>query len=127
MLAPLDLASLRVRFIGIARSDMTLSSHPVHHMCILEPPVLTCPTDVTVNNENGKTTARYSYVVSATDNVGVSSTSCNVNTNSDLPLGDTQITCTATDVNSIQSTCTWKVTVVDTVSFVSFYTIATMN
>jgi N-acetylneuraminic acid mutarotase len=76
-------------------------------------PVITCPSNVTVNATNGLCSA--SGVALGTpvtsDNCGIASVTNNAPAS--FPIGNTSVIWTATDVNGKKSTCTQTVTVID--------------
>ena len=79
-----------------------------------EPPVITCPGNITMNNDPGECGAIVSFSVTATDN-------CSANVSIDVqpasgsffPVGVTTVTATATDDAGNTSTCSFTVTVND--------------
>ncbi|MCH2230957.1 MAG: HYR domain-containing protein [Crocinitomicaceae bacterium] len=81
-----------------------------------ENPVITCPADITVNNDAGEcfATGLVLGMATATDNC---SPPLNVSIVSDapsvFPVGNTNVTWTATDDEGNSSTCTQIVTVID--------------
>jgi hypothetical protein len=79
-----------------------------------ELPVITCPSNITVNNAPGQCGANVSFTVTATDNcqgVTVISTPAS---GSFFPVGTTTVTSRATDASGNTSTCSFTVTVNDT-------------
>ncbi len=77
-----------------------------------EDPVITCPADVTFDNDTGICTSSMSPgTASATDACGVAMVTSNAPAS--LALGISTITYTATDVNGNTSECTQSVTVQD--------------
>jgi hypothetical protein len=77
-------------------------------------PVVAAPSDV-VLEATGPAGATYTYSVSASDTVDGSVTpSCSPASGSTFALGDTTVTCTATDAHSNTGTASFKVTVKDT-------------
>lgn len=91
------------------------------------PPTLTCPSNITVNNDPGKATATVSLIVRAesncsdddiaiNSNVGVSGTGPvgNVPFNDRVfPIGVNTVSISATDPQGNTSNCTFTVTVID--------------
>ena len=79
----------------------------------VEAPVLSCPTDVSVNNDNGVCGAVVTFNVSASDNCGLTTTYSH-NSGDVFPVGTTTVTATATDDAGNVNTCSFNVTVNDT-------------
>ncbi|XP_070549873.1 hyalin-like [Ptychodera flava] len=79
-------------------------------------PVVTCPSDITVEIDFGNTTAVVAYDgESATDNSGYQPpVTCDTPSNSTFALGPTIVTCSATDQAGNTGTCDFTVTVEDT-------------
>ncbi len=78
------------------------------------PPTITCPANLTVNNDPGKCSAVVSFSVSASDNCDSEvSVVCSPASGSIFPLGTTTINCTATDDAGNQANCSFTVTVND--------------
>jgi len=87
--------------IAVVRADST-------------PPVITCPGDLTVEQENSAG-AVVNFDCTATDDQDPDPTVvCDPPSGSTFPLGATTVTCTATDNSGNTSQCTFTVTVVDT-------------
>ena len=84
----------------------------------IEPPVITCPSNLNVNNTTGLCAAKVNAgIATATDNCTVSSVvgerSDNLTLNDPYPEGVTTITWTATDANGLTASCTQTVCVTD--------------
>jgi hypothetical protein len=78
------------------------------------PPVITCPEDITVHVGQGETGAVVDYVVTATDDVTPDEDiviDCVPASGSTFPVGDTLVTCTATDAAGNQATGTFTISV----------------
>jgi hypothetical protein len=75
-----------------------------------QPPSLTCPGNVTVQTFGTATTVNYSLPV-VDDNCSGATVQCAAPSGSTFPLGDTQVTCTATDASQNTSQCTFAVSV----------------
>jgi hypothetical protein len=75
------------------------------------PPVITCPANiVAISAASGG--ALVNFTVTATDDSGVAPTiTCVPPSGSVFPLGQTTVTCTATDGDGLSSTCSFTVTV----------------
>ena len=80
----------------------------------LEPPVLTVPSNITVE-ATSPAGAILTYSASATDNVDPApAVSCDTPSGATFPLGSTVVTCTATDAAGNTATASFFVTIVDT-------------
>jgi len=79
-----------------------------------EPPVLTCPSDITVESDPGECGAVVTYSASATDNCGSATIGYDPSPGSLFPIGTTQVEVIATDVAGNADTCYFDVTVNDT-------------
>jgi hypothetical protein len=79
-----------------------------------EPPVLTCPTDITVAAPSGQLGTTVNFVASATDNCGgVLPVTCTPQPGY-FALGQTPVQCEAVDASGNRSTCSFTVTVTAT-------------
>jgi hypothetical protein len=78
-----------------------------------EPPNWNVPESFTVNTDPGLATAVVPYTATATDNVGVTSSSCSPASESTFDLGDTVVSCTASDAAGNTAEASFTVTVVD--------------
>jgi len=78
-----------------------------------EPPVVDCPTNITVSNDAGECGAIVNFAPTATDNCGVVSNSTDIASGTFFELGTTTVTYTATDAAGNSTTCDFTVTVVD--------------
>jgi HYR domain-containing protein len=81
-----------------------------------QPPKLTCPDDITVNNDPGKCGAVVNYAApTVTDNCpGVGPITCAPPSGSLFPVGATTVACTVVDAAGNTATCTFTITVKDT-------------
>ncbi|XP_070554593.1 hyalin-like [Ptychodera flava] len=81
----------------------------------MEPPVPTCPSDVTQNTDAGLPTASITWTAAiATDNSGLTPTSSATHTSGDnYAIGSTNVTYTFQDDSSNSAECTFTVTVDD--------------
>ncbi|MFE4706814.1 HYR domain-containing protein [Peribacillus simplex] len=78
-----------------------------------EPPTITCPGNITVNNDPCQSGAIVNFQPpTASDNCGVASVTCSPSSGSFFNVGTTTVTCTATDIHGNSSTCTFDVIVV---------------
>jgi hypothetical protein len=79
-----------------------------------ESPVISCPSPVVVNTDNGQCTAVVNYTQpNATDNCSTVNVVCSPEPGHAFPKGVTDVTCTATDGTSNTASCTFTVTVND--------------
>lgn len=79
-----------------------------------ELPVVTCPSNITVNTDPGKCTAVVNFTATATDNCPGVSVTYSPASGSIFPIGTTTVISTATDASGNQKTCSFTVTVNDT-------------
>ncbi|XP_070554592.1 hyalin-like [Ptychodera flava] len=81
----------------------------------VEPPVPTCPSDVTQNTDAGLPTASVTWTAAiATDNSGLTPTSSATHTSGDnFAIGSTNVTYTFQDDSSNTAECTFTITVDD--------------
>jgi uncharacterized repeat protein (TIGR01451 family) len=101
-------------------SSATLDPNPANNTATTTttasnpPPVITCPANVSVPNDAGKCSAVVSYPPpGVTDNCPGVTVACAPPSGSTFPVGQTTVTCTATDSGGATSTCTFHVTVND--------------
>ncbi|MFT5103689.1 MAG: hypothetical protein ACI86C_001349, partial [Candidatus Latescibacterota bacterium] len=81
------------------------------------PPVITCPADITVNNDSGVCGAAVTYAAPVgTDNCSGSTTAQTLGfpSGSVFPIGTTTNTFVVTDAAGLTATCSFDVTVTDT-------------
>jgi hypothetical protein len=80
-----------------------------------DPPVITCPADITVDNDPGECGAIVTFAATATDNCpSTVIITYSQNPGTQFPVGTTVVTATATDASGNTDTCTFDVTVSDT-------------
>jgi hypothetical protein len=79
-----------------------------------EPPSITCPSDKIVSTDPRTNGAIVTFVLLATDNVGVVSQGCVPASGSFFPLGTTIVNCFASDAAGLTARCSFNVTVRDT-------------
>jgi hypothetical protein len=80
-----------------------------------EKPKLTCPSNITQNNDAGKCSAVVTYSATATDNCdGTVQVVFNPPSGTAMPVGTTTVTATASDKAGNTASCTFTVTVKDT-------------
>jgi hypothetical protein len=77
------------------------------------PPELTCPADVTVDNDPGICGAMVEFSGEATDNCGMEGITYDPPSGSTFDIGQTQVTVVATDLAGNADTCYFSVTVND--------------
>jgi hypothetical protein len=78
-----------------------------------ENPTITCPSDVSVNNDAGNCSAVVTIGTPTTnDNCGVASVT-NDHTSTTYPVGTTTVTWTVTDIHNNTATCMQSITVTD--------------
>ena len=75
-------------------------------------PTITCPADITVNNDPGKCGKNVTFVATATDDCGVNIVYSH-QPGSFFPIGKTKVTVTATDPSGNTAECSFNVTVAD--------------
>ena len=81
-----------------------------------EPPVISCPGDISQGTDPGVCEAVVSFAATATDNCTDTASInivCDPPSGSIFPKGDTVVICTATDESGNQSECSFTVTIVD--------------
>ena len=79
----------------------------------IEPPIVTCPEDITVDNDPGECGAIVNYTPTATDNCEIADLIVYPLSGSFFELGTTLVQVVAIDVNGLASTCSFNVTVND--------------
>ncbi len=77
-----------------------------------QPPVITCPANIAVNNDAGSCGANVSYAATATDNCSATITYSHA-PGSFFAVGTTTVTATATDAAGNSDDCSFNVTVTD--------------
>jgi len=77
-----------------------------------EPPTITCPPDITATTDCNE--AVVNWVTPSTDACTPTTIMCTSSPGDTFPLGDTQVTCTATDAAGNITTCDFTITVTDT-------------
>ena len=76
-------------------------------------PQITCPSDFSRNTDAGLATASVSWPQpTATDEQGVAIVTCDFQYVANFPIGMNTVTCTATDNNNNQQTCSFVITVI---------------
>src|SRR6185436_15828192 len=79
-----------------------------------QPPLITCPANITVNAMPGECSSNVTFNVTATDNCAVTSLLSVPPSGFAFPVGITTVTNTAHDSNGNSNRCTFTVTVNDT-------------
>ncbi|MEW6065059.1 MAG: HYR domain-containing protein [Bacillota bacterium] len=79
-----------------------------------EPPTITCPINITLNNDPGQCGAVFNFAAIATNNCpGTVNTICSPAPGSFFPVGTTTVTCLAFDPSGNNAACTFSVTILD--------------
>ena len=79
-----------------------------------QPPVITCPANITAVTPNGASTVIVTYAApTASDNCPGVTVVCSPASGSSVPLGVTTVTCTATDTSGNTATCSFAVAAFD--------------
>ena len=108
-------------FFGIGTSVVTASTEDgetcsftvtVNAAEDTENPAITCPGNITVDETDASAnSAAVSYNVTAADNSGSATVTCDPPSGSTFTIGTHQVTCTATDLAGNSAECTFNVTV----------------
>ena len=77
------------------------------------PPVVTCPPNITVNNDAGQCSAVVNFTVTATDTCGSATVLSTPPSGSTFPKGTTIVNSIATDSHGNTASCSFTVTVID--------------
>jgi len=77
------------------------------------PPTINCPGSQQVGTDSGLCGATASYTVTADDDCAFDRVECTPATGSFLPVGTTQVSCTAYDVSGNTAMCMFEIEVVD--------------
>jgi hypothetical protein len=80
---------------------------------INQAPVISCPADITVNNDPGECAAAVAFSATASDDQNDVDVSCVPPSGSSFAEGTTAVACTATDFYGATDTCAFNVTVID--------------
>jgi hypothetical protein len=86
------------------------TSAPVNVTVVDGPPTVTCPSDITAD-ATSPAGAAVSFSANASDACGPAIVACLPASGSTFPVGETTVTCTATDRAQNTSSCSFKVTV----------------
>ena len=78
-----------------------------------QPPVITCPANITQPNDPGQCGAKVTFSATATDNCSNVTVTYDHTPGSFFPVGTTTVTATATDSSGNKSACSFTVTVND--------------
>lgn len=95
-----------ITYTGGDGNDVSIAADTV-------PPTVTCPSDITQNNDPGTCGAVVNFTVTATDNNPGVTLVVNPPSGSTFPVGTTLVTATATDAAGNTATCSFNVTVND--------------
>ncbi|MCK9640324.1 MAG: HYR domain-containing protein [Prolixibacteraceae bacterium] len=90
------------------------SSTSVQNVTVIDNvnPTITCPADITENNDPGKCGANVTFIAIATDDCGVN-IAYSHQPGSFFPIGKTKVTVTATDPSGNTAECSFNVTIAD--------------
>ncbi len=78
-----------------------------------ETPVVTCPADITVNNDVGECGAVVNFAPTVVDNCPGAIVSADFMSGTLFPIGSTEVTVTASDASGNEASCTFTITVID--------------
>ncbi len=78
-----------------------------------QPPSVTCPANIVVNNDPDMCSAVVTYAASAADNCPGVTIAYDIPSGTAFPVGVTTVTVTATDAHNNSSSCQFTVTVID--------------
>jgi len=110
---PYPLGETVVKLIVAATSGLADTCEATVKVIDKTAPVVTCPADITVDNEPGQCGAYVPYDITATDNCSITSP-LGKQRASFYPVGVTMITPVVTDASGNEGTCSFKITVKDT-------------
>jgi hypothetical protein len=79
-----------------------------------QPPIITCPSNITRGTDPNLCTSVTTFIVTATDNCGTVTPMCSPPSGSTFPKGSTTVSCAVTDSSNLTSNCSFTVTVNDT-------------
>lgn len=79
----------------------------------VENPRIVCPGDIHISTEAGRCDAVVNYILKVSDNCRDATTVCSPPAGARFLLGQTTVTCTATDTSGNSASCTFKVLVLD--------------
>ncbi len=79
------------------------------------PPVASCPGSITVGNDSGECGSYVTYSASVSDNRPGATIDCNPPSGAFFSLGQTSVTCIAQDLGGNTDTCSFIITVNDTI------------
>ena len=79
----------------------------------VQPPTLVVPSHIIIGTAPGATTQVVTFVPTASDNVGLQTVGCGPTSGSTFSIGDTAVTCSATDTAGLTVSGTFTVTVND--------------
>lgn len=80
----------------------------------VEPPQVTCPADIFINNSTGLCSAPVIFSAGASDNMRMAGVTCQPPSGTVFPVGTNVVTCTATDGSGNTNACFFRIVVRDT-------------
>ncbi|XXF81519.1 FG-GAP-like repeat-containing protein [Myxococcaceae bacterium GXIMD 01537] len=117
---PLSLSQSPSGRLGLGRHSvvLTASDGEASDQCVatvtvvdVSPPTLSCPATQVLECHQGG--AKATYCAEAQDNCGPAATTCTRPSGSSFPVGQTSVSCTATDGSGNTASCSFSVTVRD--------------
>ena len=112
-LFPLGITTVTCTATDAATNTATKSFTVTVRAADVLPPTLVAPSNISVPTDDGVATRVVTFVPTATDNTGIQSVGCAPTSGSVFALGDTTVTCTATDLAGLTDSKTFTVTVTD--------------
>ena len=106
--APWPLGTTCITWTGVDENGNTATCQQCITVVDEEAPEINCPDDVVVEAEPGATTAVVEFgSADASDNCSNTTIVCSSSSGEEFPLGDTEVTCTATDDAGNSASCTF--------------------
>lgn len=103
-----NLARVKVEAVGNVFFDISDQDFVINQV-----PVITCPANLTVDNDPGECAAVVTFAATATDDQENPAISCLPPSGASFGVGTTSVTCTATDPHGASASCGFNVTVQD--------------